>query len=122
MQIPRRLGRERPRSEGFSFAPEDASRISSRASEVIDGVVDVGWYEEVGNDVDRVAYLLCRLRRARAGGETGPAQGDEAVRQVLQLADPEALVWFASRTVSYMDETGFPEAVEHLFPDDVPQD
>ena len=33
----------------------------------------------------------------------------------LLQANPEALVWFASRAVSYMDETGFPEAVEPWF-------
>jgi hypothetical protein len=43
--------------------------------------------------------------------------GDDAVRNVLALASPEAVVWIASRAVSYMDETGFPESVESWFPD-----
>jgi hypothetical protein len=30
----------------------------------------------------------------------------------LAAATPEAVLWLASRAISYMDETGFPEAVE----------
>jgi hypothetical protein len=41
--------------------------------------------------------------------------GDEAVRDALRQADPDAVVWLASRTISYLDESGFPEAVEPWF-------
>jgi hypothetical protein len=58
------------------------------------------------------------LRRARGGEKGGPEHGDEAVRQVLGDASSPALVWLASRAISYMDETGFPEAVEPWFPMD----
>jgi hypothetical protein len=59
--------------------------------------------------------MLCRLRRARAGEKGGPSHGDEAVRAAPRQADPEALGWFASRAISFMDENGFPEEVEPWF-------
>jgi hypothetical protein len=34
------------------------------------------------------------------------------VRDALAAVPPEALVWIASRAISYMDEHGFPEAIE----------
>ena len=37
------------------------------------------------------------------------------MRAVLKEADPKALLWIASRAISYMDENGFPEAVEPWF-------
>ena len=51
------------------------------------------------------------------GGSSTAAtlHGDEAVRTALLQADQEALIWFASRAISYMDESGFPEAVERWF-------
>ena len=58
-----------------------------------------------------------RLRRAQAGLRGGPQHGDESVRRVLEQASPEAVLWLASRAVSYMDETGYPEAVEPWFQD-----
>ena len=75
------------------------------------------WYEENGTAIDEAAFSLCRLRRAQSGLRGGPQQGDEAVRRVLEEASPEVVVWLASRTISYLDETGFPEAVEPWFPD-----
>ena len=72
--------------------------------------------------VDEAAFALCRLRRAQAGLKGGPQQGDAAVRRVLEEASPEVVVWLASRTISYLDETGFPEAVEPWFPDAVADD
>jgi hypothetical protein len=72
----------------------------------------VEWYRQYGTDVDRAAATLCLLRRARAGERGGPEGGDDAVRAVLASASPEAVRWLASRAVSYLDETGFPEAVE----------
>jgi hypothetical protein len=82
---------------------------------IIDGAAGVEWYEHPGSDVDYAGYVLCRLRRARAGAQGGQLHGDEAVRAALVQADRDALVWFASRAVSYMDESGFPEAVERWF-------
>ena len=34
---------------------------------------------------------------------------------MLEGAPPEAVLWLASRAVSYMDESGYPEAVEPWF-------
>jgi hypothetical protein len=36
------------------------------------------------------------------------------VRDALASVPPEALVWIASRAFSYMDENGFPEAIERF--------
>lgn len=96
-------------------AADDASRLTDVASPLLDRALGVEWYDRAGNEVDFAAYVLCRLRRARAGEKGGPLHGDEAVRVALVQATPEALVWFASRAISYMDETGFPEAVEPWF-------
>ena len=103
------------RSTKSFVAADDASRLTDEASPLLDRALGVEWYDRAGNDVDLAAYVLCRLRRARAGEKGGPLHGDEAVRVALVQANPEALVWFASRAVSYMDETGFPEAVEPWF-------
>jgi hypothetical protein len=48
----------------------------------------------------------------------GHLHGDEAVRIALGGASDSALVWLASRAISYMDESGFPETVERWFPED----
>ncbi len=79
---------------------------------MIERAVGVQWYEEVGNDADLAALALCRLRRSRAGLRGGPAHGDAAVREALSAVDPAALTWIASRAISYLDENGFPEALE----------
>jgi hypothetical protein len=39
------------------------------------------------------------------------------VRRVLEQASPESVLWLASRGISYMDESGYPEAVEPWFQD-----
>jgi len=92
-------------------AAEDAARLAAEAAERIDRALGAGWYERPGK-ADLAALTLCRLRRARAGEKSGAEHGDEAVRQALARAKPEAVVWLASRAISYMDENGFPEAVE----------
>jgi hypothetical protein len=115
MRFGRRRGDE-PRGEDFR-AVEEATAIAERAPELLGRAAGVEWYEQPGTDVDYAAYMLCRLRRARAGALGGPGHGDEAVRVALLRTEQEALVWFASRAVSYMDENGFPEAVEPWFGD-----
>ena len=105
----------RGRGSRSGFAAEAASELADEAPQLIDSAAGVEWYERPGSDVDYAGYMLCRLRRARAGAKGGPLHGDEAVRAALVQADRDALVWFASRAVSYMDETGFPEAVERWF-------
>ena len=102
-------GASDPRS---SVAADDASRLTEQASPLTDQALGVDWYQRPGSEVDLAAYVLCHLRRARAGERGGPLHGDEAVRVALAQTSPDALVWLASRALSYMDETGFPEAVE----------
>ena len=105
----------RSRDSRSTYAAEAATELADEAPLLIDNAVGVEWYERPGSDVDYAGYMLCRLRRARAGAKGGHLHGDDAVRAALVQADRDALVWFASRAVSYMDETGFPEAVERWF-------
>ena len=117
MKIPRR-GESPPRQAPDDFAAaEDAGRLAERATAALARADGVDWYEENGTAIDEAAFALCRLRRAAAGLKGGPQEGDAAVRRVLEEASPEVVVWLASRTISYLDETGFPEAVEPWFPD-----
>jgi hypothetical protein len=109
MRIPRRDD-PKPTPDYF-VAAEDAGRLSDEAGSDLDRAVGVEWYEHPGNEADLAALTLCRLRRARAGEKGGPRFGDEAVRLALTEASPDALVWIASRAISYMDENGFPEAI-----------
>ncbi len=111
MLPPRRRGHEAPRSPTDVAATEDAGRYSQRAVAEIDSAAGEDWYGP-GGAADRAALTLCRLRRARAGELGGILHGDEAVRDSLRNADADALVWLASRAIAYMDESGYPEAVE----------
>ena len=116
MKIPRR-GEHVPRNAPDDFvAAEDAGRLAARAAAALAQADGVDWYEENGTAVDEAAFALCLLRRAEAGLKGGPQPGDNAVRRVLEGASPEVVLWLASRTISYLDETGFPEAVEPWFP------
>ena len=108
MRIPHRND---PRPTTDPLAADDASRFATEARVLVERAKEVQWYVLPGNDVDRAALALCRLRRAMAGSRGGPQHGDEAVRAVLAQASPDALVWIASRAVSYLDENGFPDAV-----------
>ena len=93
-------------------AAEDAGQLALQAAKAIDDAVGSGWYAKQGNKADSAAFVLCRLRRARGGQWRSSEAGDDAVRAALGDADPEAVVWLASRAISYMDENGFPESVE----------
>lgn len=91
----------------------DASPATSAAAGLREGIVTEleaafgsSWYEE-GNSVDRAVASLCRLRRAAAGDRAGAKGGDDIVREALAQASPDALVWVASRMVSYLDEHDF---------------
>jgi hypothetical protein len=111
-------GDEKRRTTGNIVAAEDASRLRSEAGSLLEGALGVEWYVQAGNEADRAALSLCRLRRAVAGQSGGPRHGDEAVRQALGEASTPAVVWLASRAISYMDENGFPEAVGPWFRED----
>ena len=113
MPLPRKA-QSREKAD-FFVATDDAAHLADEVVPLVESAVGVPWYE-FGSQVDRAASALCRLRRARAGELGGPEHGDAAVRDALVQASPEALVWIASRAISYMDETGFPESVELWFP------
>ena len=116
MRIPGRDPGERKPAEDF-VAAEEAGRMAEHALAALERAGGVDWYEENGTAVDEAAYALSLLRRAQSGLRGGPRHGDEAVRRVLGQASPEVVLWLASRAVSYMDETGYPEAVEPWFPE-----
>ena len=92
-------------------ADADAEQLAEVAVPAVDAASGQSWYEQFANPVDRAVVTLCRLRRAGAGRRGESAGGDEAVRRVLNQADPEAVIWLASRLVSYMDEQGYPETL-----------
>ena len=104
----------RPPSDDF-VAAEDAGRLAGEAPALVDAAAGTEWYEQHGTAVDGAALALCRLRRAQAGVRGDPQAGDEAVRAALESADAAAVVWLASRAISYMDEMEFPEAVSPYF-------
>ena len=116
LRIPRA---DDPRDAPVPLAAGDAAALWDAARPLLEEATGVEWYDLPGSDVDRAASALCRLRRATAGRRGGPQHGDEAVRVILAAASPEALVWLASRAISYMDENGFPEAVAPWIPDDL---
>jgi hypothetical protein len=108
--FPRKDAKQRPAAD--IGAAEDGNTLATRAPATVDDALGSEWYDEQGNKADIAAHMLCLLRRARAGQWQRPAAGDDAVRAALGEASPEAVVWLASRAISYMDENGFPEAAE----------
>lgn len=109
MEIPRR--RRDVRHGEVTPASEDAVFLARVTVELVDAAARASWYEERGNPADVAVAALCRLRRAAAGVGGTPEAGDDAVRTVLETADPAALRWIASRLVSYADETAFADLV-----------
>jgi hypothetical protein len=83
--------------------------LSEKIAPLLGRAAGATWYEEPENDVDIAVLALCRLRRAGAGVGGSAEGGDAAVRDALAQADPGTILWVASRTISYMDEHGFPE-------------
>jgi len=92
-------------------ADVDAVELADAAAPAVDAADGQSWYEQYANPVDRAVVGLCRLRRADAGRGADPRAGDEAVRRALERAKPEAVIWLASRLVSYMDEQGYQETL-----------
>jgi hypothetical protein len=107
------------RDSRYFVAAEDAGYLAEQVPALVTRALGVSWYERHGTDADRAALALCRLRRARGGEKGSPQHGDEAVRLALGTVSAPALVWIASRAISYMDEYGFPEAVEEWFGDEL---
>jgi hypothetical protein len=87
------------------------SEATDKAARLVDAANGETWYGDNASAIDVAVSRLCRLRRVRASYARDPDGGDEAVREALAAADPEAVVWLASRTISFMDEHGFPELV-----------
>jgi hypothetical protein len=102
--------RKHPRPDAGP-ADLDADKLAQEAVPAVNAASGQGWYDDFANPVDRAVVTLCRLRRAQAGRHGQSAAGDAAVRRALEEADPEAVVWLASRAVSYMDEQGYPESL-----------
>jgi hypothetical protein len=102
--------RKQPKGE-LTPAAEDAVRLAAEAVPAINEATGESWYEQYANAPDRAFVALCRLRRAEAGRGGTTTAGDDAVRRALAEADPEAVVWLASRAVSYLDEQGYPETL-----------
>jgi hypothetical protein len=114
----RHPGDAKKREGGGIMAAEDAFRLGSEAARLVEQAVGDEWYGDPSNEIDRAALTLCRLRRAKAGERGSPHHGDEAVRDALTEASAPAVVWLASRAISYMDENGFPDDVARWFPQD----
>jgi hypothetical protein len=105
-----RLGDFNRRVSG-DLSVDDARRLQEEAPGLVDAAEGQSWYEEYGNPIDLATARLCLLRRAKSGVDGSMQAGDEAVREALGRAKPEAVVWLASRVVSYMDEQGYPDLV-----------
>ena len=93
------------------FSRFDGQRLTESVETLIGEAKDVSWYDSVGSTVDVAVARLCLLRRAKAGELASTSAGDEAVRNVLERSDPEAVAWLLTRAISYMDEQGFPDFV-----------
>jgi hypothetical protein len=103
------FGRSEPRVGDLS--KHDAEMLERSLGPLLERANGVSWYDEPGADVDIAMAKLCLLRRARASVAASIEAGDDAVRLVLMEADKDVLVWMLSRSVSYMDEQGFPDIV-----------
>lgn len=111
MPIQRRQD-DRAGKADYFVASEDAGKLALEVGDLMERAVGVQWYGTIANDSDAAALKLCLLRRARAGVGGDALHGDAAVREALEAVSPAALVWIASRAISYMDENGYPESVE----------
>lgn len=89
----------------------DAGRLTDALEATIVEAKGVGWYDAPGSAVDVAVARLCLLRRARSGESVSMSAGDEAVRLLLERSDADAVAWLLTRTISYMDEQGFPDFV-----------
>ena len=102
----------------YGREPRDDSPAEGEAQRLYQGVVPLvnrakgeTWYARYDNNADIAVVELCKLRRAGAGAERASEAGDRVVRSALEDAEPEAVVWLASRLISYIDEQGYPETM-----------
>jgi hypothetical protein len=101
----------RPNDRVGDFSRFDAQRLEASLEELVAEASGDSWYDSVGSTVDLAVARLCLLRRAKAGERASTAAGDDAVRQLLERAEPAAIAWLLTRAISYMDEQGFPDFV-----------
>jgi hypothetical protein len=109
VQLPGQHDRAGPTETNPAFT--ELGETAEQIGALLERAQGVGWYEDTENDVDAAVVALCRLRRAGAGARGHAEAGDAAVRDALAGSSLETVVWLASRTISYMDEHGFPELV-----------
>ncbi len=109
MKLPQKHGNA-PQAE-VNPALADLAQLDEATVALLGRAKGASWYEDVGNEVDIAVAALCRLRRAGAGARGGSDGGDEAVREAFARTDSETVIWIASRTISYLDEHGFPEGL-----------
>ena len=99
------------REPGVTVLSEDAARLAAAVVPLVHRAREASWYERHGNAVDVAVAELCMLRRAAAAEARTSQGGDAAVRRALEDSDIDAVIWLASRVISYMDEQGFPDFV-----------
>ena len=105
---------------GGIVAAEDAAKLSGDAALRVEQAVGVEWYERA-TQRGRPGGADALPPPSREGGRAGlPHHGDEAVRAALSEVSAPAVVWLASRAISYMDEAGFPDDVAPWFRDEEP--
>ena len=114
MKLPDRGHAPRKPADDF-VAAEEAGRLAERAAAALARADGVDWYEENGTAIDEAAFALARLRRAQAGLRGGPRPGTRRSGACSSRRARSPCCWLASRAISYMDETGYPEAVEPWF-------
>lgn len=107
--------RKRRTTPESALAAGEADRLAEELPALVEAAVGAEWYSRAANEVDLATYKLCLLRRARSGERGATSHGDDAVRAALGTASPEAVVWLASRAISYLDENGFPDDLEPWF-------
>ena len=107
--FPRKDAKQRP-ADAIAAA-EDAGQLALQAAKAIDDAVGSGWYAEHGNRPTgpRLSSVGCDGHEA-GSGKAPRRETTPCARRSVRRA--EAVVWLASRAISYMDENGFPEAAE----------
>ena len=120
MQIP---GADQKGRDSSNFvAAEDAGSWPTTPSALLERAVGVEWYDstEPTSTARRSPSVDCDARAPASEAAPRPATRPSA--RSSATASPAALLWLASRAISYMDESGFPEAVEPWFRDEWAQD
>ncbi len=118
MQIPR-AGRKQRERAAIHRGGRGCRTPGRRGPELLERAVGVQWYRQARNRRRPAPRSALQAPPARAGVRGGPEPATTRCAAPLEVS-PEAVVWLASRAISYMDETGFPEAVEPWFRETYP--